>query len=84
MDNELILADICSVLRKHNKPGVAMPTDVAVERIRKIIEIKAYWIPFIIGGDKMCECSNCHTVHKEMEKHCPGCGAKMIKEDPVT
>ena len=81
MDNELIMADICSVLRKHNKPANALPTDLAVDRIRALVEIKAHWIPFIIGNDRMCECSNCHAVRNTLENHCPGCGARMIKED---
>jgi len=91
MDYEIAMCDIAEVLRRHNKAqlgGHVLSSDVAVERIRNIVVPHGHWMHNNDDYNDWYECSECGygdegEITKHMPRHCPGCGARMIKEGDV-
>ena len=85
MDNELILCDISQIMRQHNKLRGGIPSDVAVDRIRNIVLPRGVWVHHNDDYNDWYECSECGygdegEITTNFPRHCPGCGARMIKE----
>jgi rubrerythrin len=88
MENyEGMLLQITDVLKAHNRYHMKTPDHKqAIEQIRAIVAPKGEWVHHNDDYNDWYVCSECGygdegEITTNFPRHCPGCGAKMKKED---